>query len=253
MICQYGKVAMVTGGATGIGAAVTEKLVREGFRVACCYNSSREKALMLQEKLKEKNFSIKIFRVDVSNSESVKDCVRSISGHYGDDISILVNNAGDVISYSPVEEMSEELWDRVMSINLRGTFLCSKYCIPGMKTRRSGRIINMSSISARTGGGFGAAHYVASKGGIEALTRAMAVELAGYGICVNSISPGVIFTPFHERHSSAEKLEKSRERIPAGRIGQPEDVAGIVSFLCTEQASYITGQMIAVNGGMRMD
>ena len=249
----YGRVAMVTGGATGIGAAIVEKLADEGLKVACCYNRSKDNALGLQKKMEQKGIDIFIVKIDVTDVASVRSGIKAITEYFGDEISILVNNAGDIIKKSPVEEMDEEIWDTVININLRGAFLCSKYCIPGMKSKGAGRIINMSSISARTGGGSNAAHYVASKGGLEAFTRALAVELAKSGISANSISPGVIYTPIHARHNNADKLVQLCERIPAGRIGEPEEVAGLVSFLCTERAAYITGQMIAVNGGMRLD
>jgi 3-oxoacyl-[acyl-carrier protein] reductase len=122
-----------------------------------------------------------------------------------------------------------------------------------MKAAGWGRIINVSSISARTGGGPGSAHYVASKGGADALTRSMAKELAPYNVTVNGIAPGVIYTPLHERTNTPEALEKLRQAIPLGRLGQPEDVAGCVAFLASDDAAYITGEIIAINGGLRMD
>ena len=152
-----------------------------------------------------------------------------------------------------MEEMDEETWDLVIDINLKGSFLCAKYCIPGMKKAEGGRIINITSISARTGGGPGSAHYVASKGGLEALTRAMALELAPYNITVNGVAPGVIDTPIHQRTNTPEILEKLRQVIPLARIGAPDEVARVISFLASDDASYITGEIVAVNGGKRLD
>jgi 3-oxoacyl-[acyl-carrier protein] reductase len=248
-----GNVAMVTGGATGIGAAIVEDLVMRGADVACCYNKSRAGAEALAQKLKKQGADIFLVKIDVSLGQEIEAGVEAISVHFGRPISILVNNAGDVFATSPLDEMEEELWDKVMAVNLRGAFLCAKYCIPGMKAVGGGRIINITSISARTGGGAGAAHYVASKGGLEALTRAMAVELAPHNITVNGVAPGVIYTPIHERTNTPETLEKLRQVIPLARLGEPEEVARIISFLASKDASYITGEIIAVNGGKRMD
>ena len=149
--------------------------------------------------------------------------------------------------------MTEETWDTIIGINLRGTFLCCKYCLSGMKAAKSGRIINMSSISAKSGGGLGVAHYVASKGGVEAFTRALAKECGPYNITANAVSPGVVYTPMHERINTPESLEKLRQLIPMQRLGVPEEVAGVVSFLCSEDARYVNGAIVPVNGGMRLD
>ena len=149
--------------------------------------------------------------------------------------------------------MPEETWDRVIGINLKGAFLCAKYCIPAMKAARAGRVINITSISGRSGGGPGGAHYAASKGGLEAFTRALAKELAPYGVTANGIAPGVVYTPLHERTNTPESLERLRQNIPLLRIGVPMDVAGLAAFLASADASYITGEIIAVNGGLRMD
>lgn len=248
-----GRVAMVTGGGTGIGAAIVERLVADGARVACCYNKSRGPAEALSQALAEKGGQVLLTKVDVSSSTEVKSAVEAIVQHYGAPISILVNCAGDIIATGSTEEMSEELWDKVLATNLKGAWLCAKYCIPGMKTLPEARIINISSMSAHTGGGPGAAHYAASKGGMEALNRALAKELAPFHITVNAVSPGVIYTPIHERFNTPESLEKLRQTIPLQRIGSPADIAGAVAFLASADAAYITGEVIAVNGGMRMD
>jgi 3-oxoacyl-[acyl-carrier protein] reductase len=158
-----------------------------------------------------------------------------------------------MIGTSPREEMDEVLWDQVIDLNLKGAFLCAKQCIPGMKSLQWGRIINITSISARSGGGPGAAPYAAAKAGLEALTRAMAKELAPFNITANGVAPGVVDTAIHERFNTPESLEKLRQIIPLARLGLPEDVASVVSFLASNDAAYITGEIIAVNGGLRMD
>ncbi len=248
-----GKVAMVTGGATGIGAACVRRLAAEGARVACCYNKSAAGAEALTEELTGKGQDVFAVRIDVTDSTQIKQGIATITEHFGQPIGILINNAGDIIKNVPADEMDEELWNLVIAINLTGTFLCSKYVIPGMKQLGEGRIINMGSISARTGGGVGAAHYAASKGGVEALTRALAGELGEYNITVNTVAPGVIYTPIHERHNTPESLERLRQQIPLKRIGDPPEVASVVAFLASDEGKYITGDNIAVNGGKRFD
>ena len=248
------RVALVTGGATGIGAAIVTRLVYDGAKVACCYNRSKENAEELERRLKEEGFdNILIVKMDVTDAEEIKNSIDQTVNKFERDIDILVNNAGDVFGNAPIDELDIEIWDKIMAINLRSVFLCSKYCIPGMKKQKKGTIVNISSISARSGGGPGGSHYAASKGGVEAFTRALAKELGPFNITANAVAPGVIYTPMHERTNTPETLERIRKTIPVQRIGIPEEVAGIVSFLCTGNASYINGEIIAVNGGMRMD
>jgi 3-oxoacyl-[acyl-carrier protein] reductase len=247
------QVAMVTGGGTGIGAAIVERLALAGARVGCCYRSSRAAAEALAAKLGRQGHSILPVHLDVTSSSEVCNAVETITARFGGPVGILVNNAGDQIATSPLETMDEELWDRVLAVNLKGAFLCAKYCIPGMKAARSGRIVNISSISAHSGGGPGAAHYAAGKAGLEALTRAMAKELGPFNITANAVAPGVIYTALHERFNTPESLEKLRQGVPLARLGVPDEVAGVVAFLASPDARYITGEVIAVNGGLRMD
>jgi 3-oxoacyl-[acyl-carrier protein] reductase len=248
-----GQVVMVTGGATGLGAAMVERFALLGASVACCYNKSQSAAEALAAKLREHGKDIFLVQIDVAAGAQVRDGVAAIAEHFGRPVSILINNAGDNINPAPIDEMSEETWDRVIGINLKGAFLCAKYCIPAMKAARAGRVINITSISGRSGGGPGGAHYAASKAGLEAFTRALAKELAPYGATANGIAPGVIYTPLHERTNTPESLERLRQNIPLLRLGMPMDVAGLAAFLASADASYITGEIIAVNGGFRMD
>jgi 3-oxoacyl-[acyl-carrier protein] reductase len=248
-----GQLAFVTGGATGIGAAIVERFASLGADVACCYNKSRAGAEALAAKLKERGLEIFLVQADVSDSQQVKAAVEATVAHFGRPVSILVNNAGDNINPTPVETMDEALWNKVIGINLTGPFLLAKACIPGMKALGGGRIINVTSISARTGGGPGSAHYVASKAGLEGFTRALAKELAPFNITVNGVAPGLIYTPIHERINTPESLERLRQTIPLLRIGQPDELARVVTFLASEDASFMTGEIVAVNGGMRMD
>jgi 3-oxoacyl-[acyl-carrier protein] reductase len=248
-----GQVVMVTGGATGLGAAMVERFALLGADVACCYNKSHSAAEALAAKLRASGKEIFLAQVDVADGAQVRDAVAAIAEHFGRPVSILINNAGDNINPAPIDEMPEETWDRVIGINLKGAFLCAKYCIPAMKAAKAGRVINITSISGRSGGGPGGAHYAASKAGLEAFTRALAKELAPYGATANGIAPGVIYTPLHERTNTPESLERLRQNIPLLRLGVPMDVAGLAAFLASADASYITGEIIAVNGGFRMD
>ena len=248
-----GKVALVTGGGTGIGAAIVERLAALRADVACAYNKSRASAEELAGKLTARGTSVFAVKMDVSSEAEVRTGIEAAVRHFGRPVDILVNNAGDNLQPTTVDRMDKELWDRVIAINLGGAFLCAKHCIPAMKERRSGRIVNITSISARTGGGPGSAHYVASKAGLEGFTRALAKEMAPFGVTVNGVAPGVIATPIHDRTNTPESLEKLRQTIPLARIGAPEEIARVVSFVASDDASYITGEIIAVNGGLRMD
>jgi len=248
-----GHLVFVTGGATGIGAAIVERFAMLGADVACCYNKSRAGAEALAASLQERGCKVFLVRADVSDWGQVRSAIEAAVSHFGRGISILINNAGDNIDPTPVEDMSEELWSRVIGVNLTGPFLCAKYCIPGMKALGGGRIINITSISARTGGGPGSAHYVASKAGLEGFTRSLAKELAPFNITVNGVAPGVVHTPIHERTNTPDSLERLRQNIPLLRIGKADEVARVVAFLASDDASFVTGEIIAVNGGMRMD
>jgi len=248
-----GQLVFVTGGATGIGAAVVERFAELDADVVCCYHHSRAGAEALAARLRASGLSIYLVQADVSDSRQVAAAVEATAAHFGRPIGVLVNNAGDNIDPQPVESMPEELWDRVIGINLTGPFLLARHCIPGMKTLGGGRIINVTSISARTGGGPGSAHYVASKAGLEGFTRSLAKELAPFNITVNGVAPGLIYTPIHERTNTPESLERLRQTIPLLRIGAADEVARVVTFLASADASFMTGEIVAVNGGMRMD
>jgi 3-oxoacyl-[acyl-carrier protein] reductase len=248
-----GELVFITGGATGIGAASVERFAALGANVACCYYKSRTGAEALAASLRARGLSIFTVQADVAEGREVKAAIEATAAHFGRPISILVNNAGDNIDPTPVETMDEALWSRVIGVNLTGPFLCAKHCIPGMKALGGGRIINVTSISARTGGGPGSAHYVASKAGLEGFTRSLAKELASYNITVNGVAPGVVYTPIHERTNTPESLERLRQNIPLLRIGQADEIARVVTFLASEDASFMTGEIVAVNGGMRMD
>jgi len=150
-------------------------------------------------------------------------------------------------------ELSEERWDEVVDLNLKTAFLCSKSVTPSMMERKTGAIINLTSIAGRNGGALGSIHYSTAKGGVITFTKGLAKELAPFGIRVNGVSPGVIDTPYHEQFSTPEMMKGYVNAIPLGRVGKPEEVAKVIAFLASDAASYLAGETIEVNGGMYMD
>lgn len=248
-----GKIVLVTGGAKGIGAAVSTAFAENGAAVAVNYLSSEKKAHELVEKIRRNGGKAIALKADIAIKEEVELIISKVEEALGGPIDILINNAGTQIALSTIESISLELWNRVLAINLTGAMVCSKYVIPGMKKKRWGRIINISSISGRSGGGPKGIAYASAKGGLSTFTKGLAKELGLFGITVNAVAPGVILTEIHEKFSTKESLESLKKQTPLGRLGQPEDVAGAVLFLASDSASYITGETIAVNGGLRMD
>ncbi|MEN3014316.1 MAG: 3-oxoacyl-[acyl-carrier-protein] reductase [Endomicrobiia bacterium] len=242
------KVAIVTGGAQGIGKEIVLKLASEG---ACCVvvDIDLQKA---QQTAQEVNslYSVETlaFQVDVSIYKEVQDCVDKVYEKFNR-IDILVNNAG-ITKDNLILRMTEEDWDRVLDINLKGAFNFIKATSKYMLKQKSGRIVNIASVVGLMGNP-GQANYSASKGGLIALTKTIAKEFASRNILVNAVAPGYIKTRMTEVLSEEQK-KKLQEYIPLNRLGEPKDVANAVWFLCIEESSYITGQVISVNGGMYM-
>lgn len=244
-----GKTALVTGGAKGIGRAISSALAGNGARVVVHYLTSEKAAREMVKKFPNGGETV---QADVSDPKEVERMMAEILNKMGK-IDILVNNAGSQVKTSSIEDMTLELWNQVLALNLTGAMICAKGVIPGMKKNGWGRIINISSISARSGGGPGGIAYASSKGAMTTFTKGLAKELGAFGITVNAIDPGVILTEIHEKFNTPENLENLRKMTALGRLGQPEDCAGTVAFLASDSASYITGATIAVNGGLRMD
>lgn len=167
-------------------------------------------------------------------------------------VDILVNNAGGLLERRPFSEMTEDLWDRVMDVNLKSVYLCSQAVLPMMRERGGGRIINVTSVAARNGGGPGASAYATAKAGVSNLTRGMAKELVSENILVNGVSPGMITTPFHDRYTPPEVRDQLTSSLPIGREGTPEEVASVISFLASPAANYLVGEIVEVNGGQLM-
>lgn len=247
-----GETALVTGGSSGIGRATAEKLAELGARVAINYRKNQAGAEAAVATIKKNGGEAFAVRADVAKAAEVERMVEAVRGKWGK-IDILINNAGDLIRRTPLAEMTEEFWDLTMDLNFKSVFLCVKATWEEMRDRKSGIIINITSVAARNGGGPGAAAYAASKGGVLTYTKSLAKELAPHGIRVNAVAPGVIATPFHEKYSSAEQMERFRAMVPLGRIGTSEETADVVVFLACRESRYMAGETVEVNGGMLMD
>ncbi len=246
------EVAWVTGSSTGIGRACAVALAKEGCRVAVHYNRSEEEAREVVEEIGSSGGEALLVGGDVADAGEVGRMVGEIEDRFGR-LDLLVNNAGSLIERRSFEEMTEDLWDRVMNVNLKSIYLCSRAVLPLMKRRGGGRIINMTSVAARSGGGPGSIAYATAKAGVSNLTRGMAKELVSEGILVNAVAPGIITTPFHEQFTPDEVRAKMTENIPIGREGTPEEVAGAVVFLASPAAGYLVGEILEINGGMLMN
>jgi 3-oxoacyl-[acyl-carrier protein] reductase len=240
------KVALVTGGARGIGREISLILAGAGAQMIINYNKSREQAESLLQEISQHGGRAEAFQADISNPEAVQalfEHIRKKSSR----LDVLVNNAG-VIRDNLLLSTELSDWDRVLDLNLRGAFLCTRYAAEMMLVNHSGKIINIASTGAIKGGR-GQTNYAASKGGLVAFTRACAVELGGKGIQVNAVLPGMIVTPMSSRVRKRAG-EDILANIPSGRFGEPRDVASLVLFLASGLSDYITGQAIAVDGGL---
>lgn len=243
------KKALVTGGSRGIGRGIVLALAEQGADVAVNYHSSKKEAEAVVAEIKKigrKAFSI---QADVSSVDEVMRMFKGVREEWNS-LDILVNNAG-IAYYSSFETMTEEEWDKTLDTNLKGQFLCAREAVKLMK-EKGGKIVNISSI-ASGGAGIGSArisHYVASKGGVAALTEALAVELAPYKINVNAIGPGFIDTDMTQDLLSDPKVKQGMlARIPKGRFGKPADIGAAAAFLASDEADYITGVLLYVDGG----
>ncbi len=244
-----GKNAIVTGSSRGIGRAIAIRLAQEGANVVVNYASNAQAAHEVADIIRQQGVRALVYKADVSKAQEVQAMVKAALDEF-EAIHILVNNAG-ICPFEDFLNISEELWDRVLAVNLKGCFLCSQAVAKSMIERGvKGRIINISSISSLVGGSR-QAHYCASKAGINLLTMSMAIALGPYGITCNAVLPGTIETDVNKEDlSDPEKRAYMIRRTPLGRLGVPEDVPGAVVFLASDDADYITGSLLVVDGGM---
>ncbi len=242
------RVAVVTGGASGMGEATCHELGRRGHKVAV-FDVNATAAQRVAEELRADGVTALAVAGDVSDRTTVDDAYAKIRSELGP-VEILVTSAG-LFGFAPFEEISLESWNRIIAVNLTGTFHCCQAALPDMVAGGWGRIVMISSSSAQRGSPF-AAHYAASKGALLTLTKSLAREYATSGITVNNIPPSGIETPMQHQGQAAGFLKSNEEiaaNIPMGRLGTGADIAAAVAFLCSEQAGYITGQTLGVNGG----
>lgn len=238
---------VVTGAARGMGRACAWAFAREGAAVALLDQS--ENALAdAADKLKSEGLKAMRVACDVSNSESVNDAVGAVLAQHGT-VDVLVNNAGVLRQTTPAHDIPDDEWDLVVNVNLKGVFLMSRAVLPLMRKKRSGKVINISSSAGRSTSELGGAHYTASKAGVLGLTRHLAREYGPYGVNVNAICPGLVETPMIREQASGEKLAHWLGQIPLGRFAEPEEEADLALFLASDQARYITGATIDLNGG----
>lgn len=240
-----GKVAIVSGAARGIGLATAARLAREGAAVVLA-DLSAATVTAASASLASAGLRVHPVRADVSDADDVRALVESATAHFGP-VDILVNNAGIAGRTASLEEVTDSDWQTMLTVDLTSVFLCCRAVIPGMKARRRGRIINVASIAGKEGNP-NMIPYSTAKAGVIGLTKALAKEVAGYGIYVNAVAPAVIDTPILQQ-LTREQVAYMVERIPLGRVGQPEEVAALIAWLASDEASFTTGQCVDISGG----
>ena len=249
MLDFTGQVVLVTGAGSGIGAAVAEEFGRRGAHVVVHYGHNREGAEKVAGTVQEAGGQASVVSADLAQPAEAARLVDEVVSRHGR-LDVLVNNAGDLLGRMPVSEMTDEQFTRIMDLNLTSVFAACRQAVPVMQRQGSGAIVNLTSVAARTGGAGGSVAYATAKGAVSTFTRGLAKEVARTGIRVNAIAPGIIVTPFHERHTSDEQMTAMVSGIPMGRAGTPDECVGTVLFLADPAMSgYVTGQVIEINGG----
>ncbi|MSV27304.1 MAG: SDR family oxidoreductase [Bryobacterales bacterium] len=246
------RTALVTGASRGIGRAAAIALARAGApKVLVHYNSHAAGIEETMAAVREAGAETSAFQADLAKVEGIHSLIALVKAS-GAAVDLLVNNAGSLVKRARLAEYTDELYDDVMNLNVRSTWLLSQALAPGMIERGRGCIINLSSIAARNGGGPGATIYAASKAAVAAITKGLAKELAPKGVRVNAVSPGTVDNDFHVKFSNRQILDSVIAQTPAGTLGTNEEVADTIVFLCSHAARYIHGQTIEINGGMFM-
>ncbi len=242
------RVVLITGGSRGIGRATAIEFAKEGADIAFFYRHSKGMADETISLVEQYNVKCKAYKVDVSDFEQVKKGIEQVISDFGR-IDVLINNAGIITDFKPVEDVPLEEWEEVIDVNLKGMFYCTKIAVPYLKESGQGAIVNLSSVAGRMGGSVGVA-YASSKAGVIGFTFALAQELINDDITVNAVAPGPIATEMILRLPK-ETQDKIKKRVPMGRLGTPEEIARSIVFLATNR--FITGEVLDVNGGYYMD
>lgn len=242
------RTAIVTGGSKNIGLSITEKFLAAGMQVAII-SSEKSNIDSAKEYLNQSNSNVSFWQSNITHTASLEKLIANINQHHGS-IDILVNNAA-LLEITSVEQTTEEDWDSVLDVNLRGTFFMTQKCLPYLKKGTAPRVINISSNAGRMGGYANGLAYTASKGGIISLTYGLARKLAPYGITVNCVAPGTIDSEMN-RMRDIETQKELIKKFPLGRIGTPEEVASAVCYFASQESSFTTGAVLDVNGGMFM-
>ena len=247
-----GKQALVTGASRGIGRAIAVTLARSGAAVVVNFHTNQTAAEQTVAEIEQQGGAAWAIQANVGLKAEVNRLFRQAQQHFGDRIDILVNNAGGPMERHPLSSMPEEAWDSCINVNLKSVFLCTQAAWSRLPDG-TGRVVNVTSISARSGGDPMSVHYAAAKAGMSNFTRCAAKAFGPRQITVNGIAPGVISADIHKYGTPEDELKKLTGLVPLGRVGEAQDCAGAVLFLCSPAAAYITGEIIEINGGMRMD
>lgn len=248
-----GKIALVTGSNAGIGRAIAMALVANGAKVGVNCLRNVQQGQETVDAIRAAGGEAVLVQADVTDLEQIDKLVSEVEKAFGGTVDILVNNAGHLVQRVPNTEMTVDMYNTIMDVNMKSTVFMCKRVLGGMKAKGYGRIVNMSSVAAHNGGGPGSSIYAASKAAVMAYSKGLAKEVAGNGITVNNVSPGFIGnTMFHATFTSDAAREATINSIPLKREGTPEDVAGAVLYLASDLAAYLTGETIEINGGMFM-
>ena len=243
------QVVVVTGASSGIGAAAAVGFAETGATLALHYHRNEEGVKHTVGAVQTAGGTASLHQADLADPKSADAFIDDVLAQHGR-IDVLVNNAGDLVKRSPVADVPDEEFHRILDVNLTSVFALSRRIVPVFRVQGGGSIVNVTSIAGRTGGAGGSVVYATSKGAVSTFTRGLAKELAPEGIRVNAIAPGVIKTPFHDRHTADTQMQAMLTTIPMGRTGTPHECVGTILFLASERmSSYITGQIIEVNGG----
>ncbi len=243
------RIALITGGMGGLGEVISTKMADAGYRVVVTYSPSNTKADAWVAEMKGKGYEVRAYPCDVGDFDSAKSCVAKVTAEVGQ-IDILVNNAG-ITRDMTFRKMGKADWDAVIRTNLDSVFNMTKHVYDGMMDRGWGRVINVSSVNGSKGA-FGQTNYAAAKSGMHGFTKSLSLESARKGVTVNTISPGYIGTKMVTAIPKEILDSKILPQIPVGRLGKPEEVAGLIIYLCSEEAAFVTGANIAINGGQHM-